>query len=469
MHLVWQICLLVVARASALTTFQGEDRPTRISGLAPPDNEDQSEESHATATTTAAATTITATTTATTTDADTTTPASTATDVATVTADDWPPPEYVNDGNSFDDGSDLSEDGYDVGPGGKLRATNGSSHLVDADVLVLNFDTKGHMRRTVFGLRYSFGYRVAEFRGSNASAEAFEYVDRQRPKLALWLLPFARAVRMLPKLAQSYRKARRRSPRTRHGVFHWPPEHCDQIPVSAWEDAYKEVDFVFQFGYQDERLAATDPKKYLPWPLGTAGWRSWKTPSASSLAPMSGRTNFASFRGTRATHSGVRELEKLGQVPGVVVEFRDNWTASDSRAEADRYRELLATSQYALSPPGHNPNCYRIQEAVESGAVPVIVPGTNRRNTTACYDNWSGLYGLPVGDATAYPWIPTAPFRTLKTFSDLVGDAEGMRAGATDVTGRQLQSWYRHWRRAFHDQLEQRVKSSLALSSATPE
>jgi len=337
--------------------------------------------------------------------------------------------------------------------------------LVDADVLVLNFDTKGHMRRTVFGLRYSFGYHVAEFRGSKASAEAFEYVDRHRPKLALWLLPFDRAVRMLPKLAQSYRKARRRSPRTRHGVFHWPPEHCDQIPVSAWEDAYKEVDFVFQFGYQDERLAATDPKKYLPWPLGTAGWRSWQTPVTRDLAPLSRRGRFAAFRGTRSTHTSIDELEQLGRAHGVVVELRGTWQSNDSRADADRYKELLVTSQYALAPGGHNPNCFRIQEAVESGAIPVIVPGRNRPDN-ACYDNWSGLYGLPVGNATAYPWIPTAPFKTLQRFGDLVGDAEAMRAGATDLAGQKLQRWYGKWRAAFHGQFERLVRASMAMSAA---
>lgn len=347
----------------------------------------------------------------------------------------------------------------------------------DADVLVINFDAKGHMKRTVFGgfeepggfhgLQYSFGYHVVEFRGPSATAKAFELVEKAKPRLALWLLPFTNGDGhgMLANLSSGYRAARSQSPGTRHGVFYWPPERCDRVAPSSVEGAFGDVDFVFQFGYQDDRLAAKEPQKYFPWPLGTAGWRSWKTPSASSVAPLSGRANFASFRGTRATHSGVRELEKLGQVPGVVVEFRDDWAPTDSQSEADRYRELLATSQYALSPPGHNPNCYRIQEAVESGAVPVIVPGTNRRNTTACYDNWSGLYGLPVGNATAYPWIPAAPFRTLKAFGDLVGDSEGMRAGATDAIGRQLQSWYRHWRRAFHDQLERRVKSSLALSA----
>jgi len=360
-------------------------------------------------------------------------------------------------------------------PSGDVHAT------AEADVLVLNFDTKGHMKRTIFGgfeepggfhgLQYSFDYQVAEFRGQTTAAKAFEHVKKVRPKLALWLLPFTNGDGhgMLANLSLGFRAARSQSPGTRHGVFYWPPERCDRIAPGSVESAYGDVDFVFQFGYQDERLAAKDPQKYLPWPLGTAGWRSWKTPNASSLAPLSGRTNIASFRGTRATHPGVRDLEKLGQIPGIVVEFRDDWAAKDTQAEADRYRELLATSQYALSPPGHNPNCYRVQEAVESGAIPVIVPGTNRRNTTVCYDSWSGLYGLPVGNATAYPWIPTAPFKTLKTFSSLISDTKSMRAGATDMAGRQLQSWYRHWRRAFHDQLEKRVKSSLALSAATRE
>jgi hypothetical protein len=352
----------------------------------------------------------------------------------------------------------------------------------DADVLVLDFDTKrGHMKRTVFGgfeepggfhgLQYSFGYQIAEFRGPTATALAFAVVEKVKPRLALWLLPFNNGdtYGMLPNLSFGYRTARSQSPGTRHGVFYWPPERCDRVSQSSVEDAWRDVDFVFQFGYQDERLAAKEPQKYLPWPLGTAGWRSWKTPSYNSLAPLSGRANFASFRGTRTTHPGTGELEKLGQVPGVVVEFRDDWAATDTQAEADRYRELLATSQYALSPPGHNPNCYRIQEAIESGAVPVIVPGTRGLKEAFCYDNWSGLYGLPVGDATAYPWIPTAPFRTLKSFGDLVGGAEDMHTGATDATGKQLQSWYRHWRRAFHDQLEQRVTSSLAVSATTRE
>jgi hypothetical protein len=337
-----------------------------------------------------------------------------------------------------------------------------------ADVLVLNFDPKGHMRRTIFDTRYSFKYHVAEFHGKNAGPEAFEYVDMHRPKLALWLLPFSRGARMLPILSRGYREARSRSPHTRHGVFHWPPEHCDQIPLGVWEDAYRDVDFVFQFGYQDERWAARDPKKYLPWPLGTAGWRSWQTPAAKDLAPLSRRGHFAAFRGTRGTHTSIGELEQLGRVHGVVVELRDKWQKNDSSADAARYKELLATSQYALAPGGHNPNCFRIQEAVESGAIPVIVPGRNRPDD-GCYDNWSGLYGLPVANATAYPWIPTAPFKTLQRFADFPGEEEAMRAGATDLAGRQLQRWYGKWRVAFHDQLERLAEAAMAPSAASRE
>jgi hypothetical protein len=351
----------------------------------------------------------------------------------------------------------------------------------DAEVLVLDFDTTGHMRRTVFGgfeepggfhgLQYSFGHWLAEFGGPTATAEAFAHVDKVKPRLALWLLPFTNddAHGILPNYSWGIRSAKRWSPGTRHGVFYWPPERCDRIPQDSVEDAFRNVDFVFQFGYQDGRLAAKDPHKYLPWPLGTAGERGWKTPRSGSLAPLSGRQNFASFRGTRATHPGATELEMIGQVSGVVVEFRDAQAASESQEDADRYKELLATSQYALSPPGRNANTYRIQEAVESGAIPVIVPGTNGRSTTFCYDNWSGLYGLPMENATAYPWIPAAPFRTLRKFGDLAGGAEVMRTGITDATDGQLQSWYRHWRRAFHDQLEQRVNASLALTAAAPE
>jgi hypothetical protein len=297
--------------------------------------------------------------------------------------------------------------------------------------------------------------------------DAFGFLATQKPRLAVWLLPFTEGDPngVLPALKKGFQKARRRYHKTRHGVFHWSPERCGRIPPSDIEDAYSNVDFVFQFGYQDERLAAKDPKKYLPWPLGTADFRSWTTPARSSLVPTSQRDNLAAYRGSKQTHGeSFDQLNTLGRLPGVVIESRDKWTAHDDEEDATRYKTLLASSKYALAPAGHNPNCYRVQEAVESGAIPVIVPGTSDHN--ACYDNWSGLYGLPVKGATAYPWIPAAPFRTLHSFGEFGRDLDAVRKGATDKAGRKLQSWYDGWRAAFHDRLELLVQSSMSSAPA---
>jgi len=290
---------------------------------------------------------------------------------------------------------------------------------------------------------------------------AFRTVERRGPRLALWMLPFNDGGHrdVLSALSKGYEAAVRSSPRTRHGVFHWSPERCNRIPVSAVEDAYKSVDFVFQFGYQDERLSSEDPR-YMPWPLGTAGWRGWRSPDTKTLTPLSQRKHLAVFRGSSSTHEKAwGDFNAYSRHHEMVIQFRGAWPPVDTEADTELYRELLASGQYALAPGGHNPICYRIQEAVESGSVPVIVLGSPKHDK--CYDNWSGLFGLPLEGATEHPWIPAAPFHTLRSWSDLDDHMDAMRAGATDRTGEKLQRWYRRWLGAFRYQLELVVHSSI--------
>merc|ERR1740121_760771 len=153
-----------------------------------------------------------------------------------------------------------------------------SSFAGDADVLVISFDRKerAHMLKTVFGDKYLFKYSVANADGLPLNVRfvraAFALVGERKPKLVLWLFPMAEAVdslrqAVLPLLHENFAAARRRSPGTRHGVFHWTPEYCHTFQPAEVQHAYESVDFVFQFGYQDERLESGDPK-YMPWPLG---------------------------------------------------------------------------------------------------------------------------------------------------------------------------------------------------------
>lgn len=346
---------------------------------------------------------------------------------------------------------------------------NSSSFLDDVDVIVFSFDRKekAHMLNTVFTDPYSFKYAVANREGLPMNVRfvqaAFDFVRKRKPKLALWLFPMAEAAdslrqAVLPVLGGSFAAAKLSSPSTKHGVFHWAPEYCHTFKPSEVHRAYEGANFVFQFGYQDERLARID-SKYMPWPLGPAEWRSWRTPNTKRLRPLSQRDHLAVFRGSNNTHGKAFDVNVVTGYPGVVAEVRGNWAFSDGQADVNRYVDLLTAGQYALSPQGHNPNCFRVQEAVESGAIPVVVLG-DLVKPGSCYSDWAALYGLPAG-STRYPWIPTAPFYVLPSWSDLGSNVEAMRAGATDQAGENLRRWYAQWLAAFHDRLELIVRAAL--------
>jgi hypothetical protein len=381
------------------------------------------------------------------------------------TASDFPAGEerrmrQINAGPNPDNYLDDPQENIDP------AALMNSSFAGDADVLVFSFDRKerAHMLKTVFGHQYLFKYSVVNPEGLPMNVRfvraAFAFVAERKPRLVLWMFPMAEAVdslrqAVLPMLHENFAAARRSSPGTRHGVFHWTPEYCHTFPPAEVQGAYESVDFVFQFGYQDERLASSDPK-YMPWPLGPAEWRSWRAPTRKNLKPLSQRDHFAVYRGSNNTHKPF-DVSAVRRYPGVVAETRGGWNFSDGQADVDRYLELLTTGQYALSPAGHNPNCFRIQEAVESGAIPVIVVSTDN-NPHHCYSNWAALYGLPAATGTKYPWIPKAPFYVLPSWSAFGDHVEAMRAGATDQAGKNLQRWYNQWLAAFHDRLELLVR-----------
>jgi hypothetical protein len=52
---------------------------------------------------------------------------------------------------------------------------------------------------------------------------------------------------------------------------------------------------------------------------------------------------------------------------------------------SSRYVTLLATSQFTLSPTGHNPECFRLlYEAMEAGSIPVVVLDDEYIHHDAC-------------------------------------------------------------------------------------
>lgn len=293
--------------------------------------------------------------------------------------------------------------------------------------------------------------------GEQDLRRAFEHASSSRPFLALWLFPFKDGDRkqVLPLLAELFEQSSRRDG-VRHGVFHWTPEFCNGN-ISSVIEAYKYAEFVFMFGYLDKRLAKAS-EKYLPFPLGPAISRGWHSPPGP-LRTTQERPLLASYRGSgthehesKQIHRALEQISPANQKL-IVVEDRGSWTKVDSQTDHTRYLELMATSRFAISPGGHNPNTYRIAEAVESGAVPLLVTGA-----TGCYSNWAGLYGLGEVGARSYAWLPRAPFAVIQSWSE-VGTYLVARARETQDATPKLRAWYSQWRDAFSEQLSSRIRS----------
>lgn len=328
-------------------------------------------------------------------------------------------------------------------------------------VFAFDKEAHGHMQAMVldWGKLYELNIDVALYAvlGVDPIRKAFQFIRKTKPKMALWLLPFRNGDpnHVLPELADFFEVSHHD---TRHGVFHWPPEMCDEhdCTVKAVQDAYRYAEFVFQFGYQDERLSRLNPEKYLPWPLGPAWWKGWKTPIL--LNPISRRPILAAFRGALNTHEEIEDMKRIVHgIKDVVVEDSGKWIGNDNATSAQRYQELLSTSKFAINLAGRNPNCYRVFEAVLSGAIPILFVKSGKYD---CYDNWAAVYGNPIH--TAWKWIPKSPFEILESMEELPTRLKKISDSAVDERGPELDIWYTTWRQSFRYKLVQRLAAALS-------
>jgi hypothetical protein len=283
-------------------------------------------------------------------------------------------------------------------------------------------------------------------RNSRASVQgAFDIVHESKPPVAVWLVDRVESLAIMTSLEQGFRST---SNFTRHGVFHWNQEFCNQVG-QTWQvlkQTYEPVSFVFQFAYPDENLAAVNSEKFMPWPLGPAWWKGWE--SNLTVPPIEQRQFLASFRGSINTHPSLTRFKAdANKMEGFVVEDSGHWVKNTSERDHNRYLELMLNSKYALNFGGNNPNCYRVVEAVESGAVPILFHEPHQE----CHRNWAAMYGFPNPNATKYSWIPQAPFAVFNNWDEMKSRVDTLRATATDLSSR-LAPWYEKWRKAFAHQ-----------------
>lgn len=341
-----------------------------------------------------------------------------------------------------------------LGVFGSATALKLTDVIPNTKIPVFAFESLGNMEKMVLGWGQLYAYNLTvnlrgEANSQTGLQHAFQIIEEEGPRVAVWLLEYKDGLgATLDDVAEGFRRTK---DRTRHIVFHWGPEYCDRgsATFQRISHAYEHAATVFQFAYIDERLTSLDSKKFKAWPLGPAYNAKWIPPS--STVEITKREHLASFRGGNTTHTELGKVQKIVQninlhrtkTPDVVIEDAGHWVPVMSVGARERYRVLLETSMYGLNLAGHNPNCYRIVEAIESGAIPVIVA---KKGLHECYDNWSALYGHPTG--TPYTWIPRAPIEVLESWDELPNRLEDMLAQAK-VRGPALKVWYEQWRQSF--------------------
>lgn len=298
---------------------------------------------------------------------------------------------------------------------------------------------------------------TATMKADNGISDAFAIIENTSPRVAVWLLSYSLGSDPHHTLKQLAAFFKRTSGSTQHIVFHWGPEFCDQadLDIELVKKAYEHAAVVFQFAYQDDRLTSFDPNKYKPWPLGPAWWRGWHTPTE---VPHGKRDKLLSFRGSSNTHPELSQLQHMFQGrDDIFIQSSGQWTGTVKDTDKASYKDLLETSAYGLNLAGHNPNCYRIIETVESGTIPVILA---KEGLHKCYDNWTAQYGLPLGTKAKHDWIPKAPFEVIEDWGQLNARLPDMERNA-EKRSHDLQIWYRQWRQAFHDQFRKELVNAL--------
>ena len=118
------------------------------------------------------------------------------------------------------------------------------------------------------------------------------------------------------------------------------------------------------------------------------------------------------------------------------ISKRYTWKPNDTKSEqldTDQYVQVLYDSTFTLTPAGHNPECYRIYEAIEAGSIPILVHDDlyiTDEKQHVCVGALVHLYDAPRG--------------VLESWNELSSTVEGLLKDTVELNAMQdrLTLWY---------------------------
>lgn len=144
---------------------------------------------------------------------------------------------------------------------------------------------------------------------------------------------------------------------------------------------------------------------------------------------------------TKSTNTGRSTLadaiQKEGNNLSSFVHIADTW-ANDPNSPANdlvastTYMKVLLESVFTLAPAGHNPECFRLYEAVEAGSIPVISLDTHYKEHK-CKDSLSHWLDSPIIIVDSWNEV-------IATLQKLLEDPD-----ALDMRQADLRAWYRQY------------------------
>jgi hypothetical protein len=96
----------------------------------------------------------------------------------------------------------------------------------------------------------------------------------------------------------------------------------------------------------------------------------------------------------------------------------DTKSNSTEQLNTDDYMQVVLDSMFTLSPVGHNPECFRLYQAIEAGSIPILTKDDMR----GVWDH-RGAKEHPCKGALLH-WFDYSPIVILDTWDDLFHTVE---------------------------------------------